>query len=217
MTGHIPEENIALLAGGDLDPRETANLQQHIVQCPACAAMLNRYREGREAMASLREEELSDAEYDNVRRAVLDRLQVRAVPFFWRWSSLQWMASAAAILLALGLGYIRMRSDAPTRVADTPSLQKTATVRQSASPVAEAPRPAPATGVIREASSAPARRASIPVRKAHPAISTSIANAARDRRPPATEAPAMDDIAIKLETDDPNVVIIWLVSPRGEE
>jgi hypothetical protein len=193
------------------------SILHHIIQCPACSAMLKTYREGRDAMVALRGEEPSAAEYDTVRTAVLDRLPGRAGRSFWRWPSLQWAASAAAILLALGLGFIWMRSASPTRVAEIPGPQKAATIGQSVAPGAEALRPAPAIGVTRAASSAPPKRASIPARKIHPEVSTDVANAERDLRPASTEAPALDDVAIKLETADPNVIIIWLVSPRGEE
>ena len=31
-----------------------------------------------------------------------------------------------------------------------------------------------------------------------------------------SQAPVQDEIAMKLETEDPNVIIIWLASPKGE-
>jgi hypothetical protein len=68
--------------------------------------MLRTYDEGRDAMVALREEELSTADYETVRTTVLDRLPGRAARSFWRWPSLLRAASATAILLALGLGFI---------------------------------------------------------------------------------------------------------------
>jgi anti-sigma factor RsiW len=216
MTGHISEENIALLAGGDLDPRENANLQQHIIQCPACSAMLRTYREGRDALSALREEELSAIDYGTVRTAVLDRLPGRATRSFWRWPSLLWAASATAILLALGLGFIWMRSGSPSRVAEIPGPQKAPTIGRIASSKAEAPKPAPAIRAVRATSNAGPKRASNPARKINRAASSLVAGAEKNLQPPANQAPVLDDIAIKLETEDPNVIIIWLVSPRGE-
>lgn len=52
------EEELALLAGGDLPPEEAAHLARHAERCPACRATLTGLRESLAGVALLAEEDL---------------------------------------------------------------------------------------------------------------------------------------------------------------
>lgn len=67
------EEDLALLAGGDLPPEEAAPLEEHAERCPACRATLAGLRESRSGVALLAVEDLGPARPDE--RAALERVR----------------------------------------------------------------------------------------------------------------------------------------------
>ena len=57
MSCNLPEELLALHAGGDLTVAEASQVETHIATCVPCAAELEAYRSAREALLEIREEE----------------------------------------------------------------------------------------------------------------------------------------------------------------
>lgn len=104
MSCNLPEELLALHAGGDLTVAEASQVESHIAKCAPCAAELDAYRSARQALLEIRDEpqpEVSlwselDARLDAVDAAGRHRL-----PWFRRFGFAPVMMSAAALLLAV--------------------------------------------------------------------------------------------------------------------
>jgi len=218
MKGHINGETIALLAGGDLKAGEMRSAAAHLAECPSCSAEFDRYRRNCQAMADIRDVGISANDLEDIRRSVLECLSKERsarFPFFkwYRTMPLQRAALAAMLLAVVAIGiYIREKSNTPQPIdtgaktenspgkpipppMDTPvDIPAKAIPAQTADNRGEAPRHRRATLL----SSAPPSRAAV-------------VNPQTEPRPEELQ----DDVAIKLETSDPNVIIIWLKSPKG--
>ncbi len=104
MSCNLPEELLALHAGGDLTVAEASQVETHIATCAPCAAELDAFRAARQALQGIRQEsqpEISlwselDARLDAVDAAGRHRL-----PWFRRFGFAPVMMSAAALLLAV--------------------------------------------------------------------------------------------------------------------
>ncbi len=216
MNGHIQEEKLAMLAGGDLRDKEAFDLERHLHECPACSARLKSYREDRRSLSALRETGVDERDYDSVRRSVMQRLQTER-SFRFRFAQLRWGALAATILIAavIGIGYWS-RIPAPQRVG----LPEPVTRPQLEPSQAKPRRPSVSLGEMAATLPTVPRPTKIP-RAPQPSVTTGSS-------PPAMNVPALavassqmpqvqDEVIMKLETSDPNVVIIWLASPKGAE
>jgi hypothetical protein len=208
------ERDIALWVGGELSGRRAAQIAVHVAGCDLCRGLADRLRADRilltevasagpqETLVALREGVL-----DRVRSGVsAPRPQVRPLAVRVRWAS---AFAAAMVLLVVGSVVIVWRSAPP-----------------SGALTASAPRPAPSPGVP----PAPSVTGSAPV---------SPSGTARGTAPPSvhetvrvTERPLLarsavvrpqqgakreataEVLVIKLLTDDPNVVIYWLVDQQ---
>ncbi len=216
MKGHVQEEKIALLAGGDLKDQETHELERHLSQCPACSARLRSYQNDRQALSALRETGIDERDFDSVRQSVIRRLPAERIPPF-RFFRLQWGALAATVLTAAVIGmwyWISM-----------PEVQRSGLPGPVIRPQALPAQPLPARGATRLAETHVSRpaiaNASRPPRTLQ---QKSLADASQPAPDVVSEfsaavsnPPAQDVVVMKLETSDPNVVIIWLASPKGAE
>ncbi len=193
------EKLIALDAGGDLTPAETARLEAHLGTCAPCRELARSLGESQAGLRALAQAGPDEAGLDEDavarwRRGLLARIEAepRRRILGWRWA---WAAAAAMALVALVT---------VPRSGRTPSKP----------PVAQAVPPA---------SALPPRPAAVhtkPVAQAVPPAS------ARPPQPPAAiahrlplhppaPAPAAEPLLVKLETADPNVVIYWIVDRKG--
>jgi hypothetical protein len=211
------ESKIALHASGDLEAGDSAAINSHISHCPACASRLLQFREDLRALRSLREDPVGQSDCDAARRSVMARVGLRggrAGRFhnLYRPASVAAAAAASIALLVWWLSY--------PRTAHAP--------HETAPAAAEAVKHAgPAvTASIREAVPAAAHGSNpnrnilrTGGRKAHvtPGPEIPSLSAASKPNPFTTVQLPPDDIAIRLETADPNVVIIWLASSKGGE
>jgi anti-sigma factor RsiW len=220
MKGHIEERKLALLAGGDLDPGKSSGLARHLAECPACSARLQRYREGREAMSALRDSGIETSDLDAVRQSVLARIQGKQVarwePFAWRrFGLLRWDALAATVLIAVAVGTWLWRSTPARRIPGPAASASIAQVGQTQVPGETHAKPA--VEPVTNQSSA----LKVETRPEAPGRSLTIDRSLQRARvreslvapEPAPRAP--DDVVIRLETSDPNVIIIWLASQKG--
>ena len=211
MIAHIGEESIALLAGDDLDPKQRADIERHLSACSECRGALEEYRRARESLAALRDKDISASDYAWVRRSVLEQVTgTKAhVPF------LRWIALAVTLLvLGVALRALWNRTHSPISIAQRP-------VKESPGPVAgqeAARRPAPAQTPVtsRSVTRQPARRLHELAQRRRFDTPERALEASAAVQTVASKAPVLDDIAVKLETEDPNVIIIWLSSHKGE-
>jgi len=128
----------------------------HLRSCDECRAVHQEARLNALALASMKDE-------------------VMPVRSRRRWPWL--VATAAAVLVAVGIAYRPMSVERPVQVAVVPPL-----------PVAPVmPKPVPARPV--------------PVRRIRPA----------------KPAPPTEPMLVKFLTDDPDVVIYWLIDSQGEQ
>lgn len=220
MKRHIEEEKIALLAGGDLDPGKASGLAGHLAECPACSARLQRYRESKEAMSVFRDAGIEASDFDAVRQSVLARIQGKQVSrlesFAWRrFGALQWGALAAAILIAVAVGTWRWRSAPAPQVSELVAPARTAEVggtpasgETHAKPAVEQVTKDIMASKVEKRPQAPSRRVTIDPSLGAARVKDSLVT-------PEPQPPAVDDVVMKLETSDPNVIIIWLASQKG--
>jgi hypothetical protein len=218
MKGHIEEETIALLAGDDLSTRKALDVTRHLAGCPACSAKVERYRAGRHEMAALRGADIGAADFEDVRRSVLTRLRYQSAPRFRVGTFVRWGAASAVILTAATTG-VMWRREIPATHSTRGSMSATEAPsgRIPGPDKIEAPRDIRPTaaaevhlGSARKApkhSTAPNREA----RSVEPFTLPPVESAQVEARP------ALDRVAIKMETPDTNVIIIWLACSEGKE
>lgn len=220
MKRHIEEGKIALLAGGDLDPGKASDLAGHLAECPACSALLQRYREGKEAISALRDAGIEASDFDVVRQSVLARIQGKQVSrlesFALRpFGALQWATLAAAVLIAVAVATWQWRSTPVPQVSEPAGPASTAQVGRT--PVSGETHARPVVEPVTEQSSAQKaeRRPQAPSRSVPIDRSLQGARVRDSLVPPEPQPPVLDDVFVKLETSDPNVIIIWLASQKG--
>jgi anti-sigma factor RsiW len=183
------EERIALYAGGDLEPLETAEVDRHLADCERCRDFAAGLKESLQLIRSVHEEPVTEAHFAAVRARVMGELEGRRLPW-WRNA---WVYGFSAAALALFL----ISALVPRRPVERPI--RAATVREQGIPVVRpdvTPAPAPLHQVH------PAR--AVRHRRPLPILPVSA--------PPEPGPPAV----VKMLTDDPDVVIYWITDNSGE-
>jgi hypothetical protein len=190
------EPLVALHVEGDLPGREAAEVEAHLSACGVCQAFADGLRDSQAALKGLGQEELDPAALAAVRRSVSEALDAgraarpRRLPLAWALT-----AAAALALIAVLLGW--RESSAPTP----------AVVGRPGVPAAPPSAAAPPSSTERAAAS---RETAQPRRTARPM-----------KRPPeapllAPAAPSVESaLLLKLVTNDPDVIIYWLVDQNG--
>jgi len=177
---------IALDAGGDLSARRARRLQGHLERCPECRVLSQELRSAREQLQSLaaRAAEHEATLQDRMPSAVAELAGATRIPLALRWS-----AAVAALLLLVAVSLLL------------------------------APRRGPTSGVRGPA----AISAAVPTPVATPRHRTGRSSGTATAPPPAAAAPAPplprpevrtatgETLLLKIHTDDPDVVIYWLV------
>jgi hypothetical protein len=224
------EDALALHAGRDLPAQEARELEAHLTRCSGCRAFLHEVEESRSAFAALAAEPLPTAGPAEVHRRVMDAVrtgradggakQPSATGTRRRW------AIAAAVVLALGAALAwRLGPGARTESPGSPGDRRVWVARSEppASPssprgvdthVPDAPIPdtpprgagerspepsVPEPTSLEPTSPEPKPREPEPTA---PPPETEIRRASADDRP---------ELKIQLVSDDPDIVIYWLV------
>ena len=163
-------------------------VDRHLGDCAGCRRFAAELRESQAALKDLADEALDQAALAAVRARVLAELD-RPRRWTWAWG----FAAVAALLLVLSVVLVRARRPVP--LLPPPAVARI--------PQTVEPQPAP-----------PATQAR-PVRRARAVRHVP----KRVRRPePAKLAVAhkTEPMVIKFVTDDPNIVVIWLVEGKVE-
>lgn len=216
------EGDLALHAGGDLPPADALELETHLTRCRGCRAFLAELEESRSALAALATETSPAAGLADVHRRVMEEVRAdgesgKERGLFGAGGSWRW-AAAAAVALALGAALLwRLGPDTGTAPSEAPGDERVWIARSEPperpsidrreEPPPELPdtRPdgngerAPETAVPEPTSSDPTPREPRPTA---PPPETEIRRASADDRP---------DLKIQLVSDDPDIVIYWLV------
>ena len=197
------EELIALHVEGDLSPAESARVEAHLAGCASCAAFAGELRESQRALKELAQEELDPAALAAVRRRVGLALDAGGASRPARRPAALWALAAAAGVAVVAF-LLQRPADGPPPQPPSPSA---AAPPRVASPVGPAVRPPAA--VASASAEAPRATAPRPARRA---------TTVREDVPPPTVARNGDSespLVIKLVTNDPDIVIYWLVEQNG--
>lgn len=167
---------------------ESAGLAEHLGVCANCREFA---REVEANHAALSETAVHPAAFTAVRARVRAEIQAsRRRRAWWMWSA----AAAAVCVAILSVSYLVM----PKRVAPA----KVAPVVAQVAPVA----PTPQQTVASQPRLSNTRRASVRKR-------THKFGLVADHSAPAQKT---EPLVIKMLTNDPNVIIVWLVDPKGD-
>jgi anti-sigma factor RsiW len=194
------EKDIALFVEGDLPALRFREVEAHLNDCETCGELAEGLRESQAMLRGLRQEMVSSAALTGVRERVLAQVGSMESPATWmrKLERLIYVgfrpryALTGVVLAAMvsaGIWYSLRPAKAPEMVRS---------VVGPAPVLNDVPRPAQVV---------PART----VRKTTKAQRYKEVEV----QPKAAEAPRQ--VAIKLFTDDPNIVIYWLVDQKGED
>ena len=189
------EERIALHAGGDLPPAEAAEVERHLRECAACQVLASGLKQSLELLKEAHDEPLAPAHFSAVRARVVAELEQKRRPL-WRWAwSFGLAAAIAALLVMLAL-----------RPGRTP---------ERSAPVLVVRLPQPLSNVRGSERASEPRTLESGMGPNHPPPHRRVAR--RVVRPIAPDTPDPEPLIVKLQTDDPNVVIYWIADrKRGE-
>jgi hypothetical protein len=233
------KELIPLYAEGDLDPSRAKSVEWHLKSCPSCQRFLKELEASQAIVKELAAESLDPASFNVVRERVMQEVNRRQVrPIWWRFLSpalAQWhpaWAVSLAVLIALGflLQWQLWRKPVGSDRPDGPATVSGPAVRKegpdsSRPSLSEKAEPQPPDGGLAIRQFARRHVGLAPHNVLAPAEAQPDAVAA-ETEPPVEqgsnlqlEEPLPADIApepppplvIKLVTDDPNIVIVWLV------
>ena len=189
------ETDIALYAGGDLPSGRIAHVESHLAECPHCRALAEELRAEQALLGELRDEPLEDTMVAAVHRNVLGQLWggiPARIPARGGLSGrLYWkLALAAGLILAAVLLWPRH-------------------------PSGSAPRAGRPLGPASLAAQAEAVRGPAAFHGAAP-----LARKSRHhlRRAPAPAPQPGPPLLVQFVTDDPNIVVYWLIDqkPQGD-
>jgi len=201
---------IALEVGGDLDPRRSRGLEKHLEGCATCRDLSEELRSQREELLRLDRDAVGGVILGSVRHAVLADPADRRRPLFQLPAGGRRLAFAGVAAVILVVSVVVLRQGA------TPSQPIVAERSMPTSVPAPtvAPIPSPNTDVIvapPKAMPPPAPVEPGPLRLARSDLS--------NRGPETAILPSAptEPMTVKILTDDPDVVIYWIVEPKGDK
>jgi hypothetical protein len=233
------EELIALHAEGDLESSQAISVELHLKSCASCQRFLAELKASQTLVKELAEESLDTASFNVVRQRVMQEVNRRQeTRVWWRFLSpalAEWRPAWAAALVALvALGFLlqwqlwqRPAGSAPpdvSTVTSGPTVGKSSSEATARSPV-EQTKQAQQSPDLRTTQFAKRQRSRMRQEQflsigAEPGAVTEEpeqaveqgSNLQPEESLPTDIAPEPPPpLVIKLVTDDPNIVIIWLV------
>lgn len=188
------EKLIALEIEGDLGPRAGERLREHLRGCPSCREFVEGITASQSMLKQLRGEAVDDSTMVEVRRRVMERVGKGGPSWLYAWRWKYAYVLAAFGVLAGAVMLLRAPVEAPRRLVST--LLR--------------PPPAPEVTSIEARAKPPAPR--VPKRDIElPRIEFPRIEPARIDPP---ESP--NQLVVKLLTDDPEIVIVWLIDQNGD-
>ena len=195
------ENDIALYVEGDVEPAQIRAIAGHLAKCPACSDLAASLRDSQALLKSLRREAISPAALSSVRSRVL--AEIDGISFRWAWGRWVYAAASAVFVAVIGVG-IALQMQKPELPVQQIVQKDTAIV------VEEGPREradlSPTPVVSAENSKPSALPAEHPHRVRKPK--------SRAVEPFADDSAPVKTLVVKLLTEDPDVVIYWLVDQK---
>jgi len=205
MSCGYSEEVLALFVEGDLPPAQSAQIENHLHECARCGELVAGLRESQSILKFLRQDSVdSDDVVSSVHQRVMDEIGAKGqspwvlriervlLGFRWRYA----LAGFAILAIVSGLVWHSGPSGPPPETI-----------------VSKVVVPLPPYTPVPVATPAPnlAPKKTAPVR---------VSKAIRQKPvpQPARVQPAVDEpnqLVVKLITDNPNIVIYWLVDQKG--
>jgi anti-sigma factor RsiW len=171
------EERIALHAGGDLPPTETAEVERHLRECAGCQVLASGLKQSLAWLKEAHAEPLAAAHFSAVRARVVAELEQKRRPL-WRWA---WSYGLAAVAVALLVMLVLRPGRTPVRRTPVVATNHPPVVVASEPVVPPPPHRRVARRVV---------RANVP------------------------DTSSGEPLIVKLQTDDPNVVIYWIADRK---
>jgi anti-sigma factor RsiW len=183
------EKLIALYVEGDLPGRKAGVIEEHLKACAQCREFAQELKVSQATLKSLRQETMDEAVYQTVRARVQNSLVAEkprlGVPV-WRY------AMAACLLIILTVSFLKLRH--PLKVRTT-AVAPSASIQAQTPTAVHVPAPARPPSLV-------ASKAGRPRRHIRPVLTA---------RAGTGNLPRSEPLTIKLITDNPHVVIYWLV------
>jgi hypothetical protein len=201
------EEAIALYCGGDMDGQRGLAVERHLAACAACRSFAGGMRECTEEMRAGHREEIAAADFAAVRARVLAELlaEARAVAWWRRW----WLqvgavaAVAAVACCALWMETVNGRIRRPV----APQVARARRLPDGAAS-------GPGSDLSRDLRAAN-RQVEEPAMAAPGVVRGVVRSGALPPRP--RQAKRVEEpVLVRMVTDNPDVVIYWIASPKGE-
>jgi len=191
MKCRYSEHDVALFVEGDLEPARAAELEVHLVSCEVCRELEAEMRESQTLLKNLRQERVSSAALSSVRSRVLE--QVSATRVRPVWGRLVYALAGAMFVAVVSVSLVLHNTKPESK-----------TVAEVIHPDAVVPSARPSVKVQPIVPPAPVERRT---HRSAPRANQKISE------PTTSEAPK--EVVVKLLTDDPNVVIYWLVDQKN--
>ena len=182
------EERIALHAGGDLPPAEAMEVERHLRECAGCQVLASGLKQSLALLKEAHDEPLAAAHFSAMRARVVAELEQKRRRGALRARRWAWSFGLAAAVAALLVMLVLRPGRTPEHRAPVVAVNHPPVVAVR-EPVVPPP---PHRGVARRV-------------------------ARRVVQPSVPETPDSEPLIVKLQTDDPNVVIYWIADrKRGE-
>jgi anti-sigma factor RsiW len=202
---------IALYVEGDLEPEFARQLERHLDACEECRRFALAFQESQSEVRQLRSEVLSAAALDRVRAKVLQQVYViearrtwmgRLGIWFWGGFRLHY-AVLSSVALILG-------SIVAWRLAVQPLPSATPTLPTATTVTALQP-PASAQTVAKRS----VKWQAAIVRRSKGRVLPVVPETIETEAAAGVDAAMPQETLVQIQTDDPNVVIYWLVDQPG--
>jgi Putative zinc-finger len=198
MNCRYTENELALYVEGDLPPDKTSAVEVHLLSCRACLQVVEELRETQSLFKSIKQEAVSSQALVHLRTRVLGQVAARNLrPVWGRWV---YALAGVAFVAAVAVGVARShtyRKPVIEQVVQRPSVEpQDPPLQEGMASRAE---------VVSERPPRPRVRRGLP----------SFERRGAGETPPAAPAQPPQETMVKLYTDDPNIVIYWLIDQNG--
>ena len=192
------EKDIALFVERDLAQLKVREIEEHLETCDACRELAEELRETQSVFKSLKQDMVSAGALASVRTKVLAEVGAGNVKAGWgRW--VYALAGAAFVaVMAIGVAQYMRKPDAQVQQV----------VKSDPQPAASQPAVPITRGTVTESIPASVIQKTRAKVKASVPLTEGVAPAEIPTEPP-------KQLVVKLLTEDPNIVIYWLVDQNG--